>query len=204
MTEQLNVSLGLDVVYVYGTVNGVEATFNLVESGIWSAVVQKAADGKYIVSITAYNSLGTPTTYEATIYKLDGLIQSKLDWTQWDYYNVEDLFRVEANTQFVADYLGSMGYNADLQQVKTDWTMFGFPTITEMNRIENNIDALKECFYAPEGWQDKKTWIKGKKFSWEDALRFERNLHLLTQMINLIKDATIYSGTFNSGQEVIL
>lgn len=204
MTEQLNVSLGLDIIYVHGTVNGVEATFNLVETGIWSTVVDKAQDGKYVVVITAYNSLGTPTTYEATIYKLDGLIQSKLDWTQWDYYNVEDLFRVEANTQFVADYLGSMGYNADLQQVKTDWTMFGFPTITEMNRIENNIDALKECFYAPEGWQDKKTWIKGKKFSWEDALRFERNLHLLTQMINLIKDATIYSGTFNSGQEVIL
>ncbi len=202
--EQLQVSLGLDIIYVYGTVNGVEATFTLAEVGIWSAVVDKASDGKYIVSITAYNSLGTPTTYEATIYKLDGLIQSKLNWTQWDYYNFEDLIRVEANTQFVADYLESMGYIADIQQVKTDWTMFNYPTLTQMNRIEDNINALQECFYAPVGWQEKKTWIKKMKFSWEDALRYEKNLHLLTQMINLIKDATVYAGTFNSGQEVIL
>ncbi len=204
MTEQLQVNLGLDTIYVYGTVNGMEAEFNLVETGIWSAVVPKAADGKYIISIAAYNSLGTSTSYEATMYKLDGLIQSKLDWTQWDYYNAEDLIRVEANTQFVAEYLESMGYIADLQQVKTDWTMFGFPTIAEINRVESNIDVLKECFYAPEGWQDRKIWIKGKKFNYEDALRYEKNLHLLTQMINLIKDATVYSGTFNLGQEVIL
>lgn len=47
MTEQLSVKLGLDIIYVYGTVNGVEATFTLVEAGIWSAVVDKAVDGKY-------------------------------------------------------------------------------------------------------------------------------------------------------------
>ena len=202
--EQLNISLGLDIIYVHGTVNGTEATFTLVDTGIWSAVVPKAADGKYAVVITAYNSLGTPTTLETVIYKLDGLIQSKLDWTQWDYYNAEDLIRVEANTQFVADYLSTMGYIADLQGVKVDWTMLDFPTITEINRIENNINSLQECFYAPEGWQDRKIWLRGKKFSWEDALRYEMNLHLLTQMINLIKDATVYAGTFNSGQEVIL
>ena len=79
-----------------------------------------------------------------------------------------------------------------------------FPTIAEINRVEDNINALKECFYAPAGWENKKTWAKGKKFSWEDALRYEKNLHLLTHMINLIKDATVYAGTFNSGQEVIL
>ena len=188
MTEQLSVRLGLDVIYVYGTVNGVEATFTLIETGLWSAVVDKAADGKYAVVITAYNSLGTPTTYENTIYKLDNLIQSKLDWTQWDYYNAEDLVRVEANTQFVADYLESMGYHADLQTVKADWIMQDYPTITQINRIENNLDALQACFYAPEGWGNKKTWVKKMKFSWEDALRYERNLHLLTQIINLIKE----------------
>jgi nitrate reductase NapAB chaperone NapD len=201
--EQLNVRLGLDVIYVNGTVNGIEATFSLVEVGLWSAVVDKAQDGKYVVVITAYNSLGTSTTLKTTIYKLDGLIQSKLDWTQWDYYNAEDLIRVEANTQFVAEYLESMGYIAGLQGIKADWTMLDSPSITEINRVEHNIDALQQCFYAPEGWQDRKIWSKGKKFSWEDALRYEKNLHLLTEMINLIKDATVYAGTFCSGQEVI-
>lgn len=136
--------------------------------------------------------------------QIDGSIQSKLNWTKRDYYNAEDLVRVEVNTQFVAEYLETMGYLAELQEVKADWLMQNFPTISEINRIENNIEALRECFYAPQGWKNKKTWIKGMKFSWEDALRYEKNLHLLTQMINLIKDATVYSGTFNSGQEVIL
>lgn len=202
--EQLQVNLGIDTIYVHGTVNGVEATFTLVEVGLWSAVIEKSADGKYSVSITAYNSLGTPTTLETVIYKLDGLIQSKLDWTQWDYYNAEDLIRVEANTQFVADYLESMGYIAELQEVKANWTIQNFPTLAQINRIENNIDSLKERFYSPEGWKNKRTWIKGMRFNWEDALRYEKNLYLLTQMINLIKDATVYSGTFSSGQEVIL
>ena len=97
-----------------------------------------------------------------------------------------------------------MGYIADVQEAKADWTMEDYPTITQVNRIEDNIDALQECFYAPDGWGNKKTWIKGMKFNWEDALRFEKNLYLLTQIINLIKDATVYSGTFNAGQEVIL
>jgi len=133
--EQLQVNLGLDVIYVNGTVNGVEATFTLVETGLWSAVVDKAADGKYAVVITAYNSLGTPTTYENTIYKLDNLIQSKLDWTQWDYYNAEDLVRVEANTQFVADYLEVWDIMRYLLTVKADWAMQDYHD-TQINRIE--------------------------------------------------------------------
>lgn len=201
--ERISIKLGLGIVYVSGKVNDIEKEFTLEENGIWTTIAEKAEDSKYKIEITAYNSLGTSTTLETVIYKLDGLIQSKLDWTQWDYYNAEDLVRVEANTQFVADYLATMGYIADLQEVKADWAMQDFPTIAQINRIEDNIDALQECFYAPEGWDNKKIWAKGKKFSWEDALRYEKNLYLLTEIINLIKDATVYSGTFSAGQEVI-
>lgn len=201
--EQVQVSLGLDIIYVHGSVNGIEATFSLVETGLWSAVVDKAVNGKYTVVITAYNSLGTATTYETTIYKLEGLIQSKLDWTQWDYYNAEDLIRVEANTQFVADYLESMGYIAGLQQIKVDWTMLDYPTLSTINKIESNIEKLKNCFYAPNGWQDRKTWVTKMKFSYQDALRFEKNLDLLVKIIDLIKNSTKYAGTFSAGQEVI-
>lgn len=204
MTEQLSIKLNLDIIYVYGTVNGVEATFSLVEAGIWQAVVDRAEDGRYEVVITAYNSLGTPTVYETVIYKLNELIQSKLNWTKDDYYNAEDLVRVEANIQFVADYLESMGYHAELQEIYANWKMEDFPFRSYINRIETNIDALQECFYAPEGWGEKKTWVQDMKFSWQDALRYEKNLQLLTEIINLIKDGTVYAGTFYAGQEVIL
>ena len=70
MTEQLAVQLTLDIIYVYGEVNGAVAEFTLTAPGVWSAVVPKAEDGRYEVTITAYNSLGTPTTYSAVLYKL--------------------------------------------------------------------------------------------------------------------------------------
>lgn len=128
----------------------------------------------------------------------------KLDWTQLSYYNVEDLTRVESNVQSIADLLEEMAYIPELQAIKDDWTMQDFPTLTQINRIESNIDALRQSFYAPVGWEDRKTWIIGMKFNWEDALRFERNLNLLQQLIGLVKDSMKYAGTFVSGQEVIL
>ncbi len=204
MNEELQVRLATDVVYVYGTINGVEATFSLVEVGLWTATVLKAVDGKYVVSITTYNSLGDPTLYETTIYKLDSLMQPKLNWTKNDYYNAEDLVRVEANTQYVSDMLHEMGYIVSLDLINTNWNTEDFPFITHVNRIESNIDSLKNCFYAPYGWQDRKIWVNKMKFSYLDAIRFEKNLYLLMQIIDLIKDSTVYSGTFNAGQEVIL
>ncbi|HCX63440.1 MAG TPA: hypothetical protein DHU59_13525 [Clostridiales bacterium] len=128
----------------------------------------------------------------------------KLDWTQLSYYNAEDLTRVESNVQSVADLLEEMAYIPELQAVKDDWNMQNLPTLTQINRIESNIDALRQSFYTPVGWEDRKTWIIGMKFNWEDALRFERNLNLLQQLIGLVKDSMKYAGTFVSGQEVIL
>lgn len=128
----------------------------------------------------------------------------KLDWTQLDNYNFEDLNRVESNVQSIANFLEEMAYVPELQAIKEDWTMRGFPTLTQINRIESNIDALRQSFYAPTGWDNRKTWISGMKFNWEDALRFESNLNLLQQLINLVKDSMKYSGTFSAGQEAIL
>lgn len=128
----------------------------------------------------------------------------KLDWTQLDNYNFEDLNRVESNIQVITDILESMAYIPELQAIKDDWTMQDFPTLAQINRIESNIDALRQSFFAPIGWENRKIWVSGKRFNWEDALRLERNLNLLQQLIILIKDSMKHSGTFYAGQEVIL
>lgn len=202
--EQLQVILANDIIYVHGTVNGIEATFTLVEIGLWSAVVDKAEDYKYVIVITAYNSLGTPTTYEATMYKFDGYIPSKFDWTKYDYYNAEDLVRVESNTQFIADELTKLSYIPNIDVIKTDWDEEKLPYRNEIKRVERNIDALKECFYTPIGWQNIKDWDVEKKFNYLDAIRFEQNLHALLTTLENLKANMKYSGTFASGQEVVL
>lgn len=204
MTEQISVNLANDIIYVYGIVNDVEVSFELVEIGVWSAVVDKAEDGRYVVSITAYNSLGTQTEYNTTIYKLGGLISPKINWTRHDYYNAADLVRVEANVQYIKDILADMGYLPDIDTIRADWEMTDFPYLSEIKRVDINIDELKNCFYAPDGWENKKDWDTNKTFSYIDANRFEKNLYLLDYIIGLLKDGTIYSGTFYSGQDVVL
>lgn len=202
MNEQLNVSLGLDISYVYGLVNGVEANFSLFSPGVWSTTVPKSADGKYIVQITAYNSLGTSTQYNTTMYKLEDLITPKTDWTKDDYYNAVDLNRVEANTQCIKDYLVELGYTPNIGIIKS-WVVLDFIDINDINRVENNIEALGVSFYKPTDWGDKENWIADKKFNYLDAIRYENNIKILMEMIKLIKDNIKYSGAFSAGEEVI-
>ncbi len=200
MTEQLNVSLALDVIYVHGTVNGVEADFALTAPGVWTATVPRAEDGRYVVSITAYNSLGTPTVYETTIVKLDDLLPLKTDWVATDTYNAADLNRVEANTDYIAGRLAEVGYPATLGAIDTGRTIERFEFADMLNRVEANIDALHSAFVALPNYQEPKEWVAGMPFDYRDANRLERNLLLIyTWLINTI-DAFKLCGTFACGE----
>ena len=134
MEEQLSISLASDITYIYGTVNGSEATFSLSASNTWSTTVPKSTDGKYEVSITAYDDAGNSTLYNTTIYKLDSMMEPKTDWTKDDYYNAEDLNRIEINTQFLAEYLVKIQYpSISLETVKTDRDMTSIDFISSIN-----------------------------------------------------------------------
>lgn len=199
--EQLSVNLALDVIYVHGTVNGAEATWTLTAPGVWSAVVPKSEDGLYHVSITAYNSLGTPTTYETTISKIEGLIPLKTDWGPDDYYGPDDLNRVEANTQYIAEYLADAGYPVTLEdpiRVNRDVTDYEFAD--SLSRVERNIHALAQAFLAPPGHQPPKTWTPGMRHSYQDANRLEQNLQLLYDWLMSAIEGFRYCGTFACGE----
>lgn len=199
--EQLNINLASDISYVSGTVNGEVADFSLSSPGVWSAVVPKSEEGKYVINITAYNNLGTPTNYNTVIYKLEGMIPGKINWTSEDYYNAGDLNRVEANTQFVAEYIKSLSYNIHELDVKTDRTMNSIDFLSSINRVEENLEAIKKNFITPIGYENKETWKLGKGFSYIDANRLERNLLKLYELALIVKDNLVYAGTFNCGSE---
>lgn len=204
MTEQLSINLTSDITYVSGTVNGETAEFSLTSPGVWSAIVPKSEDGKYVVEIVAYNNLGTPTHYNTTIYKLEGMIPSKTNWTSNDYYNAEDLNRVEANTQFVAEYLESIDYPVQLEEINTSRYIESIDFISDINRVENNIEALRSKMdITPPGYGPKKIWTNRMGFNYEDANRYERNLELLYKWAQLIYESYKYCGEFTCGEEVI-
>ncbi|WP_346867134.1 hypothetical protein [Clostridium sp. UBA1353] len=200
MQEQVSVSLGSDINYVYGTVNEVEATFSLTAPNTWSATVDKSMNGKYEISITAYNSLGTATTYNTVVYSLDVLITPKTDWTMYDVYNIEDLNRVEANIQKTIQELQWLCNTAAIGETKVDRTYLDLEFATSLNRIESNIQALKQQFYTPMGWIPTKTnWKALDNFSYVDANRLEINIKLLYDMIQAAKESIQYCGTIACG-----
>lgn len=199
--ETLSLTLGLDVIYVSGTVNGLEAGFELVGPGVWEAVVPKAEDGMYHVVVTAYNSLGTATTYSTTISRIEDLLPLK-KWGPRDHYSPEDLNRIEANTQYIAGYLGEAGYPIVLEAVKVDRDITGYEFAGSLSRVERNIDALAQGFVSPPGYEQPKVWQAGQRHSYVDANRLERNLRLLYQWAEAVVASFRYCGTFYCGEDI--
>lgn len=202
--EQLSVHLMPDTIYVHGTVNGAEADFSLTAPGTWTATVPKAEDGRYDVMITAYNSLGTPTEYSTTIYKLEDMLPGKTDWKADDYYNADDLNRVEANTQFIAEFLQSMDYVIPLEPVETGRNKESIEFADGLSRVERNIELIRNKFLTPPGYAAGKVWTALMAFSYIDANRLERNLELLYKWGLIAKDNLRYCGTFACGEEGVI
>lgn len=202
MNEQISVKLALDIVYVYGVVNGEVADFQLTDYGVWSATVPSNSEGRYEVEITAYNSLGTPSTYTTVVYYLDGLIPPKTDWRSDDKYNSLDLNRVEANTKYIAEVMETAGYHPELAEVSVNWTMESIPFLSDINRIEGNILALERAFTTPPGWEPPVVaWARGRPFTSTEANRLERNILLIYGMLLDAIASFKYAGTFACGED---
>lgn len=127
----------------------------------------------------------------------------KLNWVKDDYYNAEDLTRVEANMEYIVNTLIEMGYDINIGELKTEWGIVDIPTLSDFNRIEGNINSVKDGFYTPIGWQDSKVWVEYNRFNYLDAIRYEKNLYLINKLIEVAKEGVKYSGTFHSGQDDI-
>ncbi len=131
-------------------------------------------------------------------------MEPKTDWGPEDSYNYQDLNRVENNTAEVAAFLKVIQYKVPELTIVTNRDKKSIDFISSINRVESNIEALKNAFITPPGYQGKKTWIVKKGFSYKDANRLENNLKLIYEWAHRVKENYRYSGTFNSGQEVIL
>ncbi|WP_336822936.1 hypothetical protein [Sporosarcina sp. USHLN248] len=129
-------------------------------------------------------------------------IEPKLEWTGTDYYNFEDLNRVENNTEVVA---GLVEYFIELPPLEfvTDRDMKRIEFADSLNRIEINQDVLRQRF-TPVGWLINKTdWEANAPFSFSDAMRLEHNLNLLYQHYKGNAEAVPICGAFICGEEVI-
>lgn len=131
-------------------------------------------------------------------------INPKTDFTKDDYYNTEDLNRVENNTQVVSDYLNNLKYSITLESIKTDRDNSFIDFIPSINRVERNIEVLKNTFITPPGYLNSKSWSLGMAFTYLDANRLDRNLLLLYDLAQLAVKNFRYCGTYYCGEEGVI
>lgn len=115
-------------------------------------------------------------------------------------FNYVDWNRIETNCRYLADTLNSYGYYVEIE-TKTDWVETDYPTKRQVDRIRSNIEALISCYHRKQGSPEIGF---GVYFGWEDANSLEQNLENIDTLLGCMVDGFRYSGTFFSGQEVVL
>lgn len=130
-------------------------------------------------------------------------ITPKLNWTPSDYYNFNDLNRVENNTEFIRDYFNDIGFKIPLMTFNKTRDVNWIELISSINRVEQNIEGIKNNSFIPPEYISGKVWSNANVFNYEDANRYERNLEYFKIWGQRVIDSFIYCGEFYCGEEVI-
>ena len=111
----------------------------------------------------------------------------KTDWDSADYYNFNDLNRVENNSQYLSELIGTYATAPSLIGIETGRDNVALVFYDDLNRIENNLNLLKNACFEPPNWiTPKTTWISLERFSYTDSNRLENDLVYLKDLIDNI------------------
>lgn len=222
-TRALSVALPSEVIYVSGTVNGTAYTWTRIDDA-WRATVERAADERYRVSLTAVNSLGTSASYDLTLYYgLQGLITDRtaadaarvlaladkgydawtaaeLAWWRSDPkggYNASDLNRVGSAVDYVAKRLRSCGIFVSVAP-RMDWANGDKPNRAEMASYLADIATLRAALPLRDGTPP----APGDMLSltWEEANAIESILLAVDEAVTRMSQAWYYSGDLYAGE----
>lgn len=128
-------------------------------------------------------------------------IAPKLNWTEDDFYNAEDLNRVENNTLEVAQLIKQLiGIDVKLETTINNRNYISIEFADSLNRVERNLEKLS--VFNLENLQSLKTnWQVGDPFTYKDAKRLENNLNILYDVLSKNIASVQYCGTFNCGEK---
>jgi hypothetical protein len=130
----------------------------------------------------------------------------KTDWLPSDYYNAEDLNRVEEATLVVRDrVIKFRGQLIQIDNPKLDRDVKTIEFADSLNRIEQNILRLKLTF--PETYifnLSKTNWTHDQPFNFVDARRLEQDLYNMWYRIENNITNIPYCGTVIAGERGVL
>ena len=136
-THSMCLTLPTDIVYVAGTVNGVETIFVQDEAYPvrWRAAVEVVEDGLYRIYLEMYDAAGNRSVYEDTVEYL-------LPWFVYDRTK-EDVDRVKK--------LKEMGWSRMSAAQRQEWMkgMKGAFNLSDIKRNENNCYIIAGILNVP-------------------------------------------------------
>ena len=223
--QELEVTLPAGAIYVSGTVNGADCTWTMTEPNIWQTTAERAANDVYHVALTAIDAAGNSASYELTLYY--GILHLITDRTQADVervrqlsrristgaataeeiaeyggamkgsYNAEDLNRVGAAVEYVANRLREYGYSVTVTP-KTDWRAGEIPTAEQLETYRGNVAALRAVL--PVGKSTPETPNSMERLTYQKANDLEQILLDIDRLITNITLAWFYAGEVFSGE----
>lgn len=120
--------------------------------------------------------------------------QDILNKTRKSYYNIDDLTRINSYIKLLSDYL-------ELGLVIETYTLGQIITLDNINLILNNIQTLRDNWHIADN--TPYTPI-ASGYNYQSANDVEKILSDLNDFKISVESDFKYSGTFYSGQEVIL
>ncbi|HHY28459.1 MAG TPA: hypothetical protein GX523_17300 [Desulfitobacterium dehalogenans] len=120
-------------------------------------------------------------------------------------YSYADLNRENANAEYLIDRLQAVGYMLqNLKAIKTDFTRTDFPRVSYINNLKGNILSIIDGFYEMDAPELSIDTYRLQTFDFNDVNAIEENLQALYDMFQAAVQSFKYSGTFSSGQDIIL
>lgn len=202
MDKTIAVRMQAEIVYVSGTVNGVEAQWQRYQGNVWRTEAPRSERGTYEIQITGWDELGRASTYTTTLQYGFAAVTDRtradvVYRTKKGFYNADDLNRVGHAVEYLTDLLGEYGYSAPTRP-RTDWRPGDIPREADMRVYLGNVQALMDCYTVLPSTPEPPESMR--KLGYQGANAIEQILVDMNFLIINMTAAWCYSGEIYAGE----
>ena len=179
MTQDVQITLGSEIVYVTGTVNSVSVTFTLVAANLWQTTVERDEAGIYELDLLLIDAASNQTTYRTTLYYAMPLMT--YDRTP------ADLTRLS----YLRQKIDTGGWSSLTEAEQSEWLSGSKAAYnyTDLNRTEQAVHYLSDRleldgYYT--GNITKEDWCREDIPRYSDMLRYLGNIKRLVEVYCLL------------------
>lgn len=111
--------------------------------------------------------------------------------------NVDDLNRIEFNTEYLSDLLCTLYYFNNIKKHSDIWHTGGVPNVNHINRMIANVSKLQTAYFKPSG----SPTLPNTLTHYENVNSIEKCIYLLKVMIDNMTSSFKECNTFECGEE---